>query len=507
MESQNAIVIGSGFGGLAAAVRLRAKGYRVKLIEALPDVGGRARVFKQDGFSFDAGPTVVTAPYLFEELFTLLNKDWRDYYSIVPVDPFYRIEYDDGSRFDYVGDEERLIAQIRELSPGDVDGYRKLADHSRRIFDVGYTQLADVPFTTVGDMLRVIPDMVKLRNYRTVYGLVASYIKDPRLRQAFTFQPLLIGGNPFNTTSIYLLIHWLERKWGVHYAMGGTASIVSALVRLLEEHDVELVLGDPVTEIKVDGGNVSSVHTESGLKFDADVVVSNADPTMTYKHLIAPEHRRKHTDSKVGRTRNSMGLFVGYFGAKRVWEDQAHHTIVLGPRYKELLTDIFDRHKLADDFSLYMHAPTRTDPSVAPDGHENMYVLSPVPNNLSGVNWEKEKDAYFEKILEKLEDRMLPGLRDNIVTKKCITPDYFEHDLRSADGAAFGPEPVLQQSAWFRYHNISEDVGGLYFVGAGTHPGAGMPGVLCSAKVMDRVVPAAENPIALPVQAPKRKTA
>ncbi len=483
------VVIGSGFGGLSAAIRLRVLGYPVVLVEALPEAGGRARVFKQDGFSFDAGPTVITAPYLFEELFEAAGRDWRDYYELMPVDPFYRIMYDDGSQFDYVGDEERLLANIRDLNPEDVDGYRKLAEHSRRIFDVGYTELADIPFGKVTDMLKVVPDMMKLENYRSVYGLVSKYIKDERLRQAFSFQPLLIGGNPFRATSIYMLIHWLERKWGVHYAKGGTTALVNALTRLLDELGVEVHYNAPVAEIEVSNGQANAVRLEDGRRFEASFVVSNADPTMTYRTMVAPENRRKHSNRKVNGVKNSMSLFVAYFGAKKVWPEQAHHTIVLGPRYKGLLDDIFDKKVLADDFSLYLHAPTRSDASVAPPGHENMYVLSPVPNTKSGIDWEKEGEAYFDKIMESLEKRMLPGLRENLVTSKFITPTYFEEELRSADGAAFGPEPILQQSAWFRYHNESEDVKGLYFVGAGTHPGAGVPGVLCTSKVLERVVP------------------
>lgn len=494
------VVIGTGVGGLASAIRLRAKGFPVVVLEALPDAGGRARVFKQDGFSFDAGPTVITAPYLFEELFTLAGKDWRDYYEIMPIDPFYRIEFHDGSRFDYVGDDERLLENIRALNPADVDGYLKLAEHSRRIFDVGYTQLADVPFDTVWDMMKVIPEMMKLENYRSVYGLVSKYIKDERLRQAFSFEPLLIGGNPFRATSIYLLIHWLERKWGVHYIKGGTNKLIEAMVRLLDDIGVDVHFNAAVEEIEVKDGRTVAVRTQDGRRFACSNVVSNADPTMVYEKMIAPAHRPKHSDRKVNGVKNSMSLFVAYFGTKKVWEEQAHHTIVLGPRYKGLLDDIFDKHVLADDFSLYLHAPTRSDASVAPPGHENMYVLSPVPNLKGRINWETEGRAYNDRIMESLEKRMLPGLRENIVTSKFITPEYFRDTLRSKDGAAFGPEPILQQSAWFRYHNRSEDVKGLYFVGAGTHPGAGLPGVLSSAKVLDRVLepPSASERLELP---------
>lgn len=489
MSGNRAVVIGSGFGGLAAAVRLRAKGYGVTLLEALDQPGGRARVFREGGFTWDAGPTVITAPYLLEELFALAGRRMEDYVKLVPVDPFYRILYPDGSTFDYVGDEERLIEQIRAMSPRDVDGYRRLAAHAERIFDVGYTQLADQPFDRAADMMRVVPQMIRLGSHRTVYGMVARYIRDERLRQALTFEPLLVGGNPFSTTSIYLLIHWLERKWGVHFAMAGTTSIVSALVRLLGEMGVDVRMNAPVERIEVAGGRAVAVRTEDGQRFAADVVVSNADPSRVYGRMINAEHRPRHTDRALRRKRQSMSLFVAYFGSRRQFPELAHHTIVLGPRYQPLLHDIFTRRVLADDFSLYLHAPTRTDPSLAPPGHEGFYVLSPVPNNRAGIDWAREAEPYFERIRAELERRLLPGLGESPVKPFFLTPHDFEHTLRSQDGAAFGLEPILTQSAYFRYHNRSEDVGGLYFVGAGTHPGGGVPGVLCSARVLDRIVP------------------
>ena len=490
-RAPRAVVVGAGFGGLAAAVRLHAMGYAVTVVEALDQPGGRARVFHRDGFVFDAGPTVITAPYLLDELFALVGRDPRDYFELVPVDPFYRILFHDGSTFDYVGDEERLLENIRALSPRDVDGYRRLAREAERIFDVGYTRLADRPFDRLSQMLRILPDMARLGSHRSVYAMVSRYIADERLRQALTFEPLLVGGSPFRTTSIYLLIHTLERKWGVHYARGGTGAIVAALVRLLADLGVEVRLGAPVEEIVVERGRVAGVRTADGTLERADVVVSNADPTHTYSRLIGARHRPRHRDGRLRRVRQSMGLFVGYFGARGTWPELAHHTILLGPRYEGLLDDIFRRRVLADDFSLYLHAPTRTDASLAPEGSETFYVLSPVPNARSGVRWATEAEPYFERILESLERRLVPGLRARIATRFTMTPDDFARDLRSPDGAAFGPEPLLTQSAWFRYHNRSGDVGGLYFVGAGTHPGAGVPGVLSSAKVLDRIVPRA----------------
>jgi len=486
---RRAVVIGAGFGGLAAAVRLRVMGWEVTVLEALDQPGGRARVFQRDGFTFDAGPTVITAPHLIAELFALAGRDPRDYYSLVPVDPFYRILFHDGSALDYSGDEERLLAQIARFDERDVDGYRRLAKMSEKIFETGFTKLAHQPFGNFSDMLRVLPAMLRLKSYRSVHGLVSRYIRDPRLRQAFTFEPLLVGGNPFRTPSIYLLIHWLERKWGVHFAMGGTTSVVNALVQLLLELGVEVRLNTPVEEIVVEHGRAVAVTTADGSRLPADLVVSNADPSWVYSRMIAPSPGRRHTPRSVSRVRQSMSLFVGYFGTRRTYPEIAHHTILLGPRYEGLLDDIFDARPLADDFSLYLHAPTRTDPSLAPPGCETFYALSPVPNLRAGIDWEREGEPYFARIRESLERRLLPGLEASLATSFQMTPLDFEQTLRSVDGAAFGPEPVLTQSAWFRYHNRSRDVEGLYFVGAGTHPGGGIPGVLSSAKVLARVVP------------------
>jgi len=491
--SKRAVVIGAGFGGLAAAARLRAMGHAVTVLEAGDQPGGRARAFDSEGFHFDAGPTVITAPHLFDELFELFGKDRRDYFEFVPVDPFYRVVFPDGRHFDYVGDDERLFAQIAKFNPPDVEGYKKLVEHSQRIFDVGYTQLVDADFSRFGDMMRIVPELVRLRAYKSLYGLVARYIKDDALRQVFTFQPLLIGGNPFRAPGIYLLIHWLERKWGIHFAMGGTASIVSGLTRLLGEVGVDLRLNAPVERIEVANGRTKGVLLEDGSFLESDLVVSNADPATVYTKLIDAAARRKHSDASVARKRYSMSLFVGYFGTRKTYPDLAHHSILLGPRYRELLTDVFDRKTLAEDFSLYLHAPTRTDPSLAPPGGESFYVLSPVPNQQSGIDWSIEGPRYMDRILDALDAEHLPGLRENLVTQFHVDPRYFEGELRSYRGAAFGPEPTLRQSAYFRFHNRSEDVEGLYFVGAGVHPGAGLPGVLSSAKVLERVVPQPET--------------
>ncbi len=492
-SSTRAVVIGTGFGGLAAAIRLRAKGYQVTMVEGTDQPGGRASVFKRDGFTFDAGPTVITAPYLLQELFTLLGEDWQEFFSLVPIDPFYRIVFHDGSHFDYVGEEDRILENIRSLSPQDVDGYRKLAEHSRRIFDVGYTKLADKPFEKWTDMLKVAPDMIRLQNYQSVYGLVSRYIKDERLRQAFSFEPLLVGGNPFTTTSIYLLIHWLERKWGVWFVKGGTTALVQSMVRLLKKHHVDIQLSSPVHKIRVEKGKVQGVEIEDGRFIPADLVVSNADPMRVYGQMIDTQWLKKHSPRRLARKKASMSLFVAYFGAKKTYPDLAHHTILLGPRYKGLLKDIFSKRVLADDFSLYLHAPTRTDASLAPEGHECFYVLSPVPNNLSGINWQEEGERYCEKIFNWLDKNHLPGLKANLISTSFVSPDYFERNLRSHQGSGFGLEPNFRQSAYFRFHNRSEDVEGLYFVGASTHPGAGVPGVLNSARLLDRLIPQVQD--------------
>jgi len=488
---RRAIVVGAGFGGLAAALRLRARGYDVTVLEALDQPGGRARVFRRDGFAFDAGPTVITAPYLFDELFALFGERLADHVELMPVDPFYRIQFHTGETFDFAGDEDRLLEEIRRFSPRDVDGYRRLVSKAQAIFAVGYEQLADRPFDRAGTILGALPAMVRLESYRSVYGLVARHIRDERLRQVFTFEPLLVGGNPFRTTSIYLLIHWLERKWGVHYARGGTGALVRAMVALMQRHGIDLRLHAPVERIEIAGGRVRGVITSSqpAEVLSADVVVANADPTVVYRDMLPRRERPFVTRRSV---RQSPGLFVAYFGVSGQYPDVAHHTILLGPRYRGLLDDIFQRRVLADDMSLYVHAPGRTDPGMAPAGHDAFYALSPVPNLRAGVDWRRESERYFDQMLRVIDQRLLPGVRSRLVTSRMMTPLDFASELRSADGAAFGPEPTLLQSAYFRYHNRSS-IAGLFFVGAGTHPGAGVPVVLSSAKVLDRIVPAADS--------------
>jgi phytoene desaturase len=485
----HAVVIGSGFGGLAAAIRLGARGYRVTVLEKLDTPGGRAGVHRQDGFTFDLGPTIITAPFLFEELWRLCGRDIADDVELVPTDPFYRIRFHDGAEFAYSGDRAAMRAEVARFSPADVAGYEAYMRESEAIYRVGFEQLGHVPFGSPLDMARIAGDLVRLRGYKSVYGLAARYLRDERLRTVFSFHPLLIGGSPFRATAIYCLIPFLEQRHGVHFAMGGMGRLVAGLVGLIAGQGGTVRCGESVEEILVEGGAARGVRLASGARLAADIVVSNADSAWTYRHLVPAAARRRWTDRKLARARYSMGLFVWYFGTRRRYPEVGHHTILLGPRYRELLADIFQRRKLADDFSLYLHRPTATDPSLAPPGCDAFYVLSPVPNLRGGQDWTVEAEPYRRRIAAALEASILPGLADALATSRVTTPLDFQDRLNSYQGAAFGLEPILTQSAWFRPHNRSEDIANLFLVGAGTHPGAGLPGVLSSARVLDKVVP------------------
>ena len=488
-DTPTALVIGSGFGGLAAAVRLGARGYRVTVVEKLEGPGGRAHVYRQDGYTFDAGPTIVTAPFLLEELWALAGRDFHAEIDLREITPYYRIRFDDGSHFDYSGDHEAMLAEIRRFSPDDVEGYERFLKVSERVYSVGFDKLLNVSFDTPWKMLRRLPELAFVQFYRSVHGLVAKYIKDPKLRQVFSFHPLLVGGNPYSTTAVYTLIAHLERRHGVHFAMGGTGALVAGLVSLIEGQGGRMRYDCPVEQILVEGGAAVGVRLEGGERVSADIVVSNADSAFTYRHLVAPEHRKRWTNRKIERAKYSMSLFVWYFGTDRKYEDVPHHMILLGPRYEALLKDIFDDLTLAEDFSLYLHRPTATDTSLAPDGCDAFYVLSPVPHLGAGIDWSEAGERYRRAIEASLSATVLPGLEDHVATSHTLTPQDFKDRLSSINGAAFGLQPVLTQTAWFRPHNASEDIDGLYLVGAGTHPGAGLPGVISSAKVLDEVVP------------------
>ena len=485
----HAVVIGSGFGGLAAAVRLGARGYRVTVLEKLDAPGGRAYVFRQDGFTFDAGPTIITAPFLFEELWHLAGRRFADDVELKPMSPFYRIRFHNGETFDACGDPAAMRAEVARLSPSDVAGYERFMRSAEETYKLGFEQLGHLPFSSWKDMARVLPDMVRLESYRSIYGLVSKHVKDERLRFVLSFHPLFVGGNPFNVTSIYGLISFLERRWGVHFAMGGTGSLVRGLVGLIEGQGNVIRYREEVRAITVKGKRATGVRLASGEEIAADVVVSNADSAWTYRYLLPPEVRRRWTDRRLDRARYSMSLFVWYFGTRRQYPDVPHHTILLGPRYRELLADIFERKVLAPDFSLYLHRPTATDPSLAPPGCDAFYVLSPVPHLGGDVDWAQRAEPYRQAIARFLAETLLPDLESQIVTSRLVTPHDFQDRLLSFRGAAFGLEPVLTQSAWFRPHNRSEDIERLYLVGAGTHPGAGVPGVLSSARILDTVVP------------------
>ncbi|MFZ1753170.1 MAG: phytoene desaturase [Caldilineaceae bacterium] len=490
--SEKVVVIGSGFGGLAAAVRLAAKGYAVEIHEKRDKPGGRGYVYEMNGFKFDGGPTVITAPFLFDELFALAGRKREDYVKFVPLDPFYRIFNSEGRAFNYNGNADFIHQQIAQWSPGDVEGYKRFIATTKAIFEKGFVELADQPFLTIGDMLRVVPDLFRLQSQKTVYDYASSFIQDDFLRRVFSFHPLLVGGNPFDTTSIYAMIHYLEREWGVHYAIGGTGALVDALVKLFEELGGKIHYNSSVAEIIVGRRRTSGIRLADGCEVKADHVISNADVAWTYMNLIPSAARGlRNSDLRYRKlTRYSMSLFVIYFGTKRRYTDSAlaHHNIILGDRYEGLLDDIFHKKKLSDDFSLYLHMPTLTDPSTAPEGHEGFYVLSPVPHMGAGIDWTKEAKPYRDRIMQFLEDNYLPDLQENIVAEHYIDPLHFQNTLNSYKGSAFSVEPILTQSAWFRPHNRSEDIDNLYFVGAGTHPGAGLPGVLSSSKIAEDLI-------------------
>jgi phytoene desaturase len=453
-----------------------------------------------DGFKFDGGPTVITAPFMFDDIFAAAGKRREDYVDFVACDPFYRIFNHEGRQFDYNGDEQFILDQIEQWNPRDKQGYIDFMATTQAIFEKGFVELADKPFLKITDMIRIIPDLVKLQSHKTVYNYMQQFIEDDFLRRCFSFHPLLVGGNPFDTTSIYAMIHYLEREWGIHYARGGTGAIVNALVQLIEEMGGTLHLSCGVDEILVEGKRVTGVRTEDGAYHYADHIVSNVDVGFMYRNMIDSKHYSpwKFTRQRVSRMRYSMSLFVIYFGTRKrynVGTKLAHHNIILSERYKGLLTDIFKNKHLSDDFSLYLHMPTMSDPSLAPEGCETFYVLSPVPHLDAGIDWTTMAKPYRDLIMQFLEDNYLPDLQENIVVEHYIDPLHFANELNSYKGAAFSVEPVLTQSAWFRPHNRSEEFDNLYLVGAGTHPGAGLPGVLSSSIIAQDLILEADQQI------------
>ena len=485
----NSIIIGSGFGGIAAALRLKAKGHNVTLVEKHNDLGGRARVFKRNGFTYDGGPTVITAPYLINELFELFKKDSKDYIKLQPLNTWYQFVFEDKSKFNYSGDETEMKNQIGKLNNEDIKGYLKLVSFTKKIFNKGFTELADVPFNKPSVMMQQLPALIKLKSYKSVYSLVSSFIKNEKLRRILSMHPLLVGGNPFTTTSIYGLILYLEKKWGIHYSMGGTGNIINGLEKLMNEVGIKVIKGHEVRKILLNNKKITGVELDNKKSIFANYVVCNADPPAVYENLLnGSKNNSILFNWKKNRMEYSMGLFVYYFGTKKVYGNIEHHTIKFGNKYKEHLEDIFDNKKLNDDISYYLHRPSATDKSMAPEGHDCFYVLVPVPNKQANIDWSIEGEKMKNLVIDKMENDLMPKLREVIVEDFYLTPDYFEKDLNTKYGSGFSIQPKFTQSAYFRFHNKSEIYDGLYFVGAGTHPGAGVPGVLSSAKVLDKII-------------------
>ena len=487
------VVIGAGFGGIAAALRARAKGHSVTVIDRCSRPGGRAQVFERAGFRHDAGPTVITAPFLFEELFALFDLDLHDHVKLVPLKPWYRFEFRDGEHFNYGGSLDDTLAEIQRISPSDVDGYHRLLQASKKLYDIGFTELSDAPFHRFSFMLKQVPHLARLGAWRSVYQMVSRHLKSEHLRQAFSIQPLLVGGNPFDTTSIYALIHFLEQAHGVHFAMGGTGALVQSFADLMASQGIALQLNTTVTKLHSSGRHIHAVDTldKTGhtQQLKADWVISNADPVHLYRELVPRQDITPLGRLKTRHWRQSMGLFVLFFGSSQQYSDVVHHTIWMGPRYRELLNDIFHRNILAEDFSIYLHRPTATDASFAPPGGDSFYALVPVPNLKADIDWEQAGPRLAERVIDALDGSILPGLKSALVDQFFMTPVDFQQDYLSPEGAGFSISPLFSQSAWFRFHNRGEGPRNLLLTGAGTHPGAGLPGVVCSAKVVDRLLP------------------
>ncbi len=516
-KPKSAVVIGSGFGGLSLAVRLQARGIQVKLLEKREMVGGRAYQLKKDGYTFDMGPSLITAPPIIESIFQAAGKKLSDYLELLPLDPYYRIYYHDKTFLDYSGDSEKMKAEMRKFNVKDADRYDAFMEKLKPIYEAVITdQLGARPFDTIRSMLAFVPRAIKLEAYRPVHNYVQRYFQDFRHRFMFSFHPLFIGGNPFSAPSVYLMIPYLERELGVWFTKGGMYSLVKALEKVFLELGGEVHTSCEVQKIRVEQGRAVGVEANDTF-FPADLVVSNADFGHTYSKLIASEDRKKWTDKKVAKTSYTMSCFLLYLGVRKQYPSLKHHTLILSERYRELIRDIFKNKILPDDFSMYLHVPTRTDAEMAPEGCESMYVLIPVANNTSGLDWDAIKDGFTDKVLRFLEEWGLEGLREHLDVCEVFTPNDFQHTLNSHYGNAFGVEPKLSQTAYLRPHNKSEDVEGLYMVGAGTHPGAGVPGVMLSAEATEfcivrdyqldetKALPPKNNLVALP--SPKTRDA
>ena len=482
------IVIGGGFGGIATALRLRALGHQVTLLERLGSLGGRAQVFKKNGFKHDAGPTVITAPFLFDELFELFNEKREEYIKFKPLEPWYRFHFHDGQTFDYSESIKNTENEMKRFSIEDANNYYKLLEASKAIFDVGFTKLSDKPFNSFFYMMKQVPALIKLKSYLTVSQLVNKYIKNPNLRAAFSIHPLLVGGNPFSTTSIYALIHFLERNWGVYFSMGGTGKLVEELTNLLQRTGVEIQYNTDVKNAFEINGKIEKIECMNGNTFHADNFVFNGDPPTFYNEILKSKRKKRKKFLPERFTSYSFGMFVLFFGTKKQYLNIAHHSIWLSKRFKGLLTDIFDNKILSEDFSLYIHRPTATDESFAPKGCDSFYVLCPVPNLQGNINWAIEGDKLKDRIVNALDSTILPELKNNICDEFYMTPVDFKNDYRSTHGAGFSIAPNFSQSAWFRYHNKDPHIDNLFFAAAGAHPGAGIPGVLSSAKVVESLL-------------------
>lgn len=477
-----AIVIGAGFGGLALAIRLQSAGVRTVVVEGRDKPGGRAYFWERDGFTFDAGPTVITDPACLRELWALSGRDMADDVTLVPISPFYRLHWPDGTIFDYSNDEAALNAEIVKLNPVDLAGYRRFLDYSAGVYREGYLKLGAVPFLDFTSMLKAAPALARYQAWRSVYSVVSGFVKDDKLREALSFHTLLVGGNPMTTSAIYALIHKLEKDGGIWFARGGTNRLIAGMVRHFERIGGEIRLGDPVEEIETSNGRATAVRTRSGWRGAADAVASNADIVHSYRDLLEGA-RGSREARRLERKRFSPSLFVVHFGVRGRFPQIPHHMILFGPRYRALLDDIYRNGMLSDDFSLYLHHPSATDPTMAPEGHSSFYALAPVPHlGKLPVDWTVEGPRFATRVLDEVARRLIPDLKDRIVTQFHYAPPDFAADLNAHLGSAFSLEPILTQSAWFRAHNRDDVVPNLYFVGAGTHPGAGIPGVVGSAK-------------------------